>query len=374
MISMSSPKTYILQIGMNPNPGGLEAFVMNLYRKIDRTQVQFDFIDWYGEERIAFSEEILQLGGQIIKIPSRREDFMLNKRKLKKIINSEKYRYVYNNLNSLSYISGITATYKNPAVIPIIHAHNDNIENRLWLTKMLDTLHKTRINNEKGVRLACSKKAGLWMFAQRRFQVVPDAIDTLTFKYSPQKRKLYRKQFNLENKLVLGNVARFDPQKNHLFLIDIFKHIHEKKKESMLILVGDGRQLAEAKEHVTNLGLKDNVLFPGVRKDVPGILQALDVMVAPSVFEGFGISVLEAQCAGLPCYVSEVFHPEALQTPLTKIISLNAGPKQWAEQILADYKAGITDERMSFANLIKSNGYDSGQLARQMQQAFVNGF
>ncbi|WP_057896532.1 glycosyltransferase [Liquorilactobacillus oeni] len=371
---MSSPKTYILQIGMNPNPGGLEAFVMNLYRKIDRTQVQFDFIDWYGEERIAFSEEILQLGGQIIKIPSRREDFMLNKRKLKKIINSEKYRYVYNNLNSLSYISGITATYKNPAVIPIIHAHNDNIENRLWLTKMLDTLHKTRINNEKGVRLACSKKAGLWMFAQRRFQVVPDAIDTLTFKYSPQKRKLYRKQFNLENKLVLGNVARFDPQKNHLFLIDIFKHIHEKKKESMLILVGDGRQLAEAKEHVTNLGLKDNVLFPGVRKDVPGILQALDVMVAPSVFEGFGISVLEAQCAGLPCYVSEVFHPEALQTPLTKIISLNAGPKQWAEQILADYKAGITDERMSFANLIKSNGYDSGQLARQMQQAFVNGF
>lgn len=169
---MGTKKIYVLQIGMTPNPGGIEAYVMNLYKKIDRHKVQFDFVDWCGNEDIAFGAEIRRLGGHIFKIPSRQDNYLENKRAVNKLVASGKYSYTYNNLNSLSNITGITSTYGIANVTPIIHAHNDNIEEGKMIAKFLDKVHKPYVNFRKGVRLACSRNAGKWMFPHKEFSVV----------------------------------------------------------------------------------------------------------------------------------------------------------------------------------------------------------
>lgn len=371
---MNSQKVYVLQIGMTPNPGGIEAYVMNLYRKIDRNKVQFDFIDWCGKEDIAFGDEIKRLGGRVFKIPSRKENYLGNKRALNRIVASGKYRYTYSNLNSLSNILGITATYGVARTIPIIHAHNDNIEKGLFVAKLLDRLHKPYVNRQKCVRLACSQSAGEWMFPHRKFRVIADAIETAAFKYSEKTRQAARHKLSLENRLVIGSVARFGPQKNLLFLVDVFHKICEVEKQAVLMLVGTGVQEPLLRQRVHQYGLGEKVLFLGARHDTASLMQAMDLMIAPSVFEGFGMSVLEAQCAGLPCYVSDAFQDEVRQTPLVKKLSLELGADKWSRQIISDLKLRDLEKRSSYAEVIKENGYDNTEVAAEFQARLLSGF
>lgn len=370
---MKQEKIFVLQIGMTPNPGGVESYIMNLYRKIDTERVQFDFVDWCGEKDIAFSEEIKKLGGRIFKIPTRRDNYLANKKAIYKIVRTGKYRYIYNNLNSLSNILGITATYGMENTVPIIHAHNDSIEKNLFVSKILDTIHKPYVKHKKCVRLACSQKAGEWMFPRSKFDVVADSIDTMLFGYSDTIREHYRKMLNIENKFVVGNVARFGPQKNHSFLIDVFQEICARKKDAVLLLVGTGSQEKLIKEKVSQYQLNDKVIFLGARNDIAGLMQAMDVMVAPSIFEGFGMSVLEAQCAGLPCYVSDAFHDEVIQTPLVKKISLIGTALEWTNQIINDFSL-LRKPRVPYSSTIRENGYDSQQAADSLTDKFINGF
>lgn len=370
---MKQEKIFVLQIGMTPNPGGIESYVMNLYRKIDKNKVQFDFVDWCGEENIAFSEEIKKLGGRIFKIPTRRDNYLENKRAIDKLVGTGKYRYVYNNLNSLSNISGVTATDNIVNTIPIIHAHNDSIEKGLLVSKILDKIHKPYINSQKCIRLACSQQAGEWMFPHSKFSVVADSIDTTLFEYSESIRKHYRHMLNIENKFVVGSVARFSPQKNISFLIDVFKKICEKKKNVVLVLVGTGSQKKLIKAKVFKYHLEDKVIFLGTRNDTSSLMQAMDAMVAPSVFEGFGMSVLEAQCSGLPCYVSDAFNDEVIQTTLVKKIPLTDTALEWATLIISDLSF-FKEKRVSYSSVIRENGYDSEQVANGLTDKFINGF
>ena len=370
---MNSKKIYVLQIGMTPNLGGIETYVMNLYRKIDRNKVQFDFVDWCGKEEIAFRDEIKKMGGRVFKIPSRKEDYLGNKRALNRLVASGKYSYTYSNLNSLSNILGITATY-GVKTIPIIHAHNDNIEKRLFVAKLLDRLHKPYVNHKKCVRLACSQSAGEWMFPNRKFRIVADSIDTKAFKYSEKTRQADRHKLRLENKLVIGSVARFGPQKNLLFLIDVFHRMCETEKEVILMLVGTGVQETLLRQRVSQYGLGKKVLFLGARHDTADLMQAMDLMIAPSVFEGFGMSVLEAQCAGLPCYVSDAFHDEVIQTPIVKRLPLELGADKWSGQIISDLKLRNLGKRSSYSEVIKENGYDNTEVAAEFQARLLSGF
>lgn len=362
-------KIYVLQIGMTPNEGGVESYVMNLYRKIDRTKIQFDFIDWYGENNIAYANEIKKLGGKIYKIPARRSNPIKNSRLLSIIINSGKYDYVYNNLNSLSYISGITNALKNHTLKVIVHSHNDNIESSNKLSVFLNLIHKKVVKEKHLFRFACSKEAGMWMFGQMPFKVIPDSINTTEFDYHPNIRKEYRKKLNIENKIVFGNVARFSSQKNFNFLLAVFKNLHDINKKSVLLLVGDGKEKAKIRHRVVKLGLTSCVFFLGMRSDVANILQAMDVMIAPSIFEGFGMSVLEAECSGLPCFVSGAFHNDVLLTPEVTKLSLSKGTEYWAKAILKNNKSA---KRRSFSSILKEKGFDNFENAKYMENFFIN--
>lgn len=364
-------KIYVLQIGMTPNAGGVESYVMNLYRKIDRTKIQFDFIDWYGKNNIAYTNEIKKLGGNIYKIPARRVKPIENLKLLDTIINSGKYDYIYNNLNSLSYISGITSALKNHNLKVIIHSHNDNIESFNKLSIFLDSIHKKIVKKNHLFRFACSRGAGIWMFGQMPFKVIPDSINTTEFGYHPNIRKEYRKKLGVENKIVFGNIARFSSQKNFGFLVEVFKKLHDIDKRSILLLVGDGEEKAEIRHKISKLGLTNFVFFLGMRSDVANILQAMDVMISPSIFEGFGMSVLEAECSGLPCFVSEAFHNEVLLTPEVTRLPLSKGADYWAKEIFKHVNK--LKKRKSFSLTIKENGFDNSENAKYMENFFISG-
>lgn len=363
-------KIYVLQIGMTPNAGGVESYVMNLYRKIDRTKVQFDFIDWYGKDNIAYTNEIKKLGGKIYKIPARRSNPIKNSKLLSTIMNSGKYDYIYNNLNSLSYISGIRNGLKIHNLKIIVHSHNDNIEKSNKLSIFLNLIHKNVVKKNHLFRFACSREAGVWMFGQMPFKVIPDSINTVEFDYHPNIRNEYRKNLNVENKIVFGNVARFSSQKNFGFLLEVFKNLHDINKKSVLLLVGDGEEKSEIKHKVSKLGLTSCVCFLGMRSDVANILQAMDVMISPSIFEGFGMSVLEAECSGLPCFVSEAFHKKVLLTPNVTKLSISRGSEYWARTIFKTVNK--LAERKSFSSTIKDNGFDNFENARHMEKFFIN--
>lgn len=360
----------ILQIGMTPNLGGVETYVMNIYRKIDREKFQFDFIDWYGEKNIAYSDEIKKLGGKIYKIKSRREAIISNYRSLKKIIFSGRYQYIYYNLNSLSYVVGMSEIIKNSKMKLIVHSHNDGFETTSRITRILDNMHRNIVKNNV-IRLACSQSAGKWMFDGSEFTIIPNAIDVNKFDFNPRIRKAYREKFDLSSNIVFGCVARFSPQKNHDFLIDIFHKIHLQNPNSTLLLVGDGDLKEQLQQKVSRLNISDSVKFLGMRTDIPELMQAIDVIISPSVFEGFGISVLEAQCTGLRCYVSEVFNDEVIQTPNVQKISLGNSSEQWAQIISDDLREKTISVRKSYKDKIINSGYDIGSMVRNIEKLFT---
>lgn len=364
-----SEKLKVLQIGMSPSIGGVENYVMNLYRKIDREQIQFDFIDWCGNENIAYSSEINTLGGTIFKIDSRRKSLISNSKQLRNIIKSNNYQYVYYNMNSLSNITGMKTVVKSTKTKLIVHSHTDNITHEKYITRFLHSIHKKMMKNEI-IRFACSENAGNWMFGSSDFRVIPNAIDTNDFKFDEEVRRIYKEKFGLVSKHVYGSVARLSPEKNPEHLIDVFYEIHKRENESALVIVGDGALKDSLVEKVIEMGLEQEVLFLGMRDDVSGLMQMMDTMIAPSIFEGFGISVLEAQSMGIRCYVSDAFNDEVLQTPIIKRIGLNKTAKEWANEIIRDQNNSGLVTRTSYADNIRKNGYDIDQIALELEDFF----
>jgi glycosyltransferase involved in cell wall biosynthesis len=174
-------------------------------------------------------------------------------------------------------------------------------------------------------------------FAAGEVHVIPNAIDPGKYAFSIDDRQSVIKELELENKFVVGHVGRFAYQKNHLFLVDIFYEIYKQNSNAVLLLVGAGKLEASIRKKVDKLGLTQHVLFMGIRNDVPKLLQAMDVFIFPSTYEGLGVVLIEAQAAGLKCYASETGIPkEAKITNLLEFISLSSGAQVWAETVLSN--------------------------------------
>ena len=210
------------------------------------------------------------------------------------------------------------------------------------------------------------------MFGENEFTIIPDAIDVEQFKFDIDQRNICRKYLKLGLKTVYGCIARFSPQKNHKFLIDIFAEIHKRDTNTFLLLVGEGYLKTEIQQKINKLNLADSVMFLGMRNDINFLLQAIDVMIAPSVYEGFGISVLEAQCAGVCCYVSDIFNDEIMQTPIIMKIGLHKSAEEWAIQIINNQAKLNYCERKAYSLEIKNKGYDINSIALNMEKVFLN--
>ncbi len=192
---------------------------------------------------------------------------------------------------------------------------------------------------KSNVNFACSTEAGIYLFGKKRkFEFIPNAIDLEKFEYNEQTRKEIRKELDLEGKLVIGNVGRFNLQKNHSFLLDIFNEIVKKNKDSILLLIGTGELEENIKQKIKELKLEKRVKLLGVRKDVNKLYQAMDIFLMPSLFEGLPLTGVEAQASKLKCYFADTITKEVIISNNVKFLSLKLTPEQWADKIVQDAK------------------------------------
>ena len=215
---------------------------------------------------------------------------------------------------------------------------------------------------------ACGNAAGNWMFQGQPFQILNNAIDTKKHTYSEQVAAEVRKEFDIENCKVIGHIGRFNPQKNHTFLIDIFAEIKKIRPDAKLLLVGGGEGMTAIQQKVEKLGLKDSVIFTGVRPDVNRLLQAMDVFVFPSLYEGLPVTMVEAQAAGLPCVISDKVPDECIVTEgLVTVQKLSDSVENWAKHIVS--RANM--QRKDTGEQIKAHGFDIAENAKWLEEFYL---
>lgn len=306
--------------------------LMNIYRKIDRTKVQFDFLVVYKEKQF-YDDEIEKMGGHVYKL-SFRED--LNLPKFQKDLavffaQHHEYKIVHCHAYTIGYFC-LKAAKKAGIPVRIAHSHSNaavhdvKLPLKLIMQKLF-TIYSTDL-------FACSEEAGKFAFKGKKFGIVQNAIDSQKFIADANIREEIRKALRVESKFVVGHVGRMQPEKNHDFLIDVFEELKKKKPDAELILVGTGPLEEKVKSKVVEKGLSDCVHFLGNRKDMNRIYQAMDVFVFPSFFEGLGIVAIEAQAAGVPIVCSEGLPPETDITPIYRKLLLSDGAEKWANAAL----------------------------------------
>lgn len=318
-VSNNTP-TRVLQIGMHDKIGGVETFLMNYYRNIDRKKIQFDFVSIY--DKLCFENEIKHLGGKVYNIVSEKKNPIKYYKDLKKIIKENNYNIVHIEMLSCANILPILAAKRAKVKHIIVHSHNSNTPSGL-LRKLMNTINKPFLKLATDY-WACSKLAGHWMFGEKNdFVVIPNAIDINKFCFNLDNRKKIRDNLKINNKIVIGHIGRFCYQKNHDFLIKIFKKFNDKNKNSVLLLIGKGELENKIKKAVTDLNLNDSVIFLGNTDVVEKYLSAMDIFVLPSRFEGLPVTGIEAQVNGLECLFSNKITNEVNFTNNVKFLPID---------------------------------------------------
>lgn len=356
----------ILQVVTVMNRAGLETMLMNYYRNIDRTKIQFDFLV-HRDEKGDYDDEIMSLGGRIYHLrPISLKSMLTYQRQLAEFFQKHsEYRVVHSHLDALSALP-LSAAKKAGIPMRIAHSHTSNFDKDAKI--IIRYIAKLFIRRYATDFLGCSEAAVHFMFGNKlpNYMVVNNAIDPAKFRYSPSTRRKIRSQFKLEGRFVIGHVGRFNYPKNHEFLIDIFKEVHDRSPFSLLMLVGSGEGEDTIKEKVHELGLDDSVEFLGLRTDIPDLMQAMDVFVMPSRYEGLPVVSVEAQTSGLPCIFSDVVTAELDVTKNCLFLSLDASLNVWANSILEYINYGRTDTLAK----IRWHGYDVGLEAEKLSNLY----
>lgn len=355
----------VLQIVTYMGRGGLETMIMNYYRNIDRSTVQFDFLV-HRQEEADYDKEILALGGNIYHMPVLNPFSKAYFNALDSFFKEHKYDIVHCHLDCMSAYP-LKVAKKNGVKIRIAHSHNKSQDKNL---KYPIKLFSKRLIPKYATHLfSCGKEAGDWMFNGKPYIILNNAIDAQSYRFNPQVREEMRKELHLyDNDFVIGHVGRFNPQKNHNFIIDVFNCVHQKNPVSKLILVGTGDGQKAIKGKVNTLGLNDSVLFLGSRSDVNRVLQAMDVFLFPSLYEGLGIAAVEAQAAGLPCVISDNVPKECIVTDLVDSVSLKNSYDKW-EDIISNKKNTI---RKDTYEDIRKSGFDVIENVTELEEMYCD--
>ena len=322
----------ILHVIAGLGSGGAERIVMEWYRRIDRGRFQFDFLI-RSDENI-YAEEIKRLGGQVFRAPEFPQKAVGNYAYTRRLLETKNYKIIHVHGNALIYIYPLMIGCRNSLTCTIMHSHNTSTASPLYYP--VHWFNRHRIDRLSAVRLACSDEAGKWMFGKNGdYIVVQNGIEIEKFRFQEDIRTAYRKKLGVEDQFVVGNVARFLPSKNHLFLLQIFREILKLEPDSLLLLAGEGKEQKKTERKAKQLGIMSKVRFLGVRKDISGLMQAMDAFVFPSRFEGLGIVLIEAQFAGLHCIASDTIPRESQVSGLIDYLSIQEPPEIWAKKIVS---------------------------------------
>ncbi|WP_408071431.1 glycosyltransferase family 1 protein [Butyrivibrio sp. JL13D10] len=344
----------VLQCVNNMHRAGLETMLMNYYRHIDRSEIQFDFLT-HRPDKDDYDDEILSLGGKVYYAPRLYPQNLPAYFKYMENFFGEhpEYKIMHSHIDAMSYLP-LKAGKKAGVPIRIAHSHNTSIDRDLkyWL-KMY---YRSRITSVATDYLACGQEAGEFLFGNKKFEVIPNAIEPERFLFNMQVRKQKREELGLKDELVIGHIGRISYQKNHKFLVEIFKEIVKKHEKSILLIIGVGEKEDEIKNLVSKLGLSEKVRFLGKREDVNELYQAMDAFVMPSFFEGVPVVGVEAQYAKLPCFFSNKVPEEVKFSENVHFIELRVSAEKWARRIL-EYLPSFDDRSKTFVDETK---YDIG--------------
>lgn len=343
----------VLQVTGILNRGGAETMIMNLFRHIDRTRVQFDFVA-NSLEKGDYEDEICSLGGKVYHCPHYRGLNIFQYIHWWKAFLQEhahEYSIIHGHIGSAAPIYLYLA--KQHGIHAIAHSHNTD-------EKLLYHLHSLMTRRIADSFFACSQLAGICRFGEaivsdeNRFHVLCNAMDLSKYKYQPEIRMKIRKELEIcSDDLVVGHVGRFELQKNHVFIINIFNEIIKIKKNAKLLLIGSGYLQKKIENDVKEKGLEEKVIFTGVRQDVNNLIQAMDIFLFPSLYEGLGIVSIEAQVSGLHVFASTKVPRESDITGLCSFIELG-NPQVWAKKILGQ----DISRRRGYQEECQKAGYD----------------
>ena len=334
------------------NTGGAETFLMKVYRKLDRTKYQMDFCV-NVEEQGFYDDEIRSLGGKFFYVPPKTKDYKGFRKGLKNLIVQEKYEYVFRIASNAISFMDLQIAKKAGAKVCSLRSSNSSDGNgfKAWLA------HKVGFalyNRYVDVKFAPSDLAAEYTFGKKAVQkgevsILHNGVDLDIFRFDETARKEIRQEFGLsDEQLLVGHIGRFMTQKNHAFLLNVFKKISEKNENAVLMLVGKGELENEIKEKIKTLGLQDKVIFTGVRADISKLLSAMDVFVFPSLYEGMPNTIIEAQATGLPCVIADTITKEADITGLVKYLPLSATTDTWANMALESVTKERKDTKQDF--------------------------
>lgn len=350
------------------NRGGIESFMMNYYRKFDREKVQIDFVVHDAGGYGYYDEEIKSMGGNIYMLPKKSTHPFTYIYRLKKILNKGNYKIIHVHMDAIG--AWVLKAAKECGIpVRIAHSHNTqhltNNPLKLWFLERA----RKNINKYATHRMACSEAAGKWLFGDAPFEVVRNAIEVERFAYNEQYRKEIRTEYKVsDNEFLIGHVGRFDTQKNHSFLIDVFAEVNKQIPNSRLILIGGGNlTFKDCLQQIAKHGLTEKVIITGVRDDVYKFYSAFDVFVLPSLFEGLTVVSIEAQMNGCPNILSSNISSEVNMSGNVKLLPLQM--EDWIKAITNTIKEGIHREKACFDT--EHSGYNIDTESRLLQQKYI---
>lgn len=343
----------ILHVVNDMHRAGLETMLMNYYRNIDRTEIQFDFLT-HRPNKSDYDDEIISMGGKVYYAPRLYpQNYVKYFKWMKKFFEDHpEYKIIHSHIDAMSYLP-LKAAKKAGIPIRIAHSHNTSIDRDFKY--ILKQYFRSKIISVANYYCTCGKEAGEFLFPGEKSTFIPNAIEVDRFVFNSDIREKKKEELGLSNEFIVGHIGRLSYQKNHKFLIEIFSELLKQEPKTLLLLVGIGEKEEEIRNQVYQLGIDSNVRFLGNRNDVDELYQVMDVFVMPSFFEGIPVVGIEAQFAGLPCIFSDKVPKEVAFTKTCDFLGLNSHPIEWVRKILRYHE---NNNNRSINETLSGNCYD----------------
>lgn len=358
------------------NVGGFDIVATNLQKNLDKDKFECTYC-LRGEEIGVLEDEVIASGAKIIHQPNNTKNYFKSYFYYKKLFSENDFDIVHSHL---MFYSGLVmrAAYKAGIKKRVPHSHMTNpcIENRSTLKKFIANAYsfvmKRWLVKYSTDMISCGVEAGEYLYGKKNFEKKGILLNNGTyldkFEFSQQKRDDARKEFNLQDCVVLGHIGRFNYVKNHSFLIDVFFEFQKIHTNSKLLIVGDGEQREAMEAKIKSLGIEDKVIITGLRHDVDRLAMAMDVFVFPSLYEGFPMTLVEAQATKLPCLISDTVTSSARLIEPTQYISLSESPKVWAQKA---FELSQLDRQAVDTATLKEN-FDIKSVAKKLEDIYLS--
>lgn len=356
--------------------GGTEAMVLSFYNNIDKSNFHIDFlVHGSQEENISnFTHNyLLSCGSKIFYVTPRGISYKRNKQDIRNLLKHNHFDIVHSHMDSAGMFF-LKEAKKAGISVRIAHSHNTNdqinkgniVKNLLY--KFILKYARQKLNKYATERIACSELAGKWLFGKHSFVVLKNSVNLDKFRYNEAVRNDYRERLGINDKFVIGHVGRFSEQKNHKFLIDIFNEFLKINSNAVLLLIGEGELKDGIRQIVNYYKIQNRVVFMGNRTDVNNVLQAMDVFLMPSKFEGLSVVLVEAQTSGLPCLVSKNMAKEAFVTANCIPYDLGKTSREWAECLAKIAKQSNSREKAYL--FVREKGYDIHDTIKVLEEIY----